>query len=858
MSKKNQSLTKNRFTRAVSERSRLWIIATAMVLIGIQSVPVAHATATYSKTITLPTPPATNFAGNSGGDGWDVSVTSDRIYNIFHHLDLTLACLNQADATPCWVPQMIEDDVGRSFYASNYSGADIVDGLLYTYATRNDLVAGVVCLDPSSPPGDMFCGFAPLTAPGDGWYDRQSLSAPVLVGSRYFAYNMASDGSTAGGKNKLLCYDFSKADACVDQPYDMDFGGSVPTGQNRALVAIDDKLLLHSSTLGVVACFDPATDTECAGNWPVSFTAADAGPALPMLDSAGDVIGACMPGALTCFAMDGSSIAAPFGFPSNMGGHYLTGGSVTIGPRVFTVRGNNGGTAFIDCYDYATAGVCNGFPQVLSGAVFPYTVNEDPSRPSCLWVNSDRGITPIRTVDSFSGGICGGEGLRLLISQLVVDQDQCYPSEYISFELLTPLPADYTGASIKFLDPTGGPTAIPDQPFVGGVMNLVGLGLENVPQLPQFMISLTDPPSDLTEISVKMTWESSPDDICVSDGVVPLNEAPIVSADAASVSVAEGTSAVVTGTSSDPDGDAVTLNADLGVLTDDGDGTWTWSSTSDDGPLGPYTVTVTATDGNGGTSNVSFDVEVTNVVPVVDAGADQTIDAGDTLVLNAGVTDPGSDADWVVDIDWGDGNTDQFSAASVGSISETHQYQTTGIYTVEICVTDKDQETDCSTMTVTSEAPPSSGPYATRTIGYWKTHPQALEAALNGGDINICGNVVTDFCSAYQLLNLRGGGASNFLRQATAAKLNCIASTDGEPWGCAPEIDDPTSGLLASCAITNANALDDYNNGEGIFADGTGSESIDGMLQPEGHQRADREAGKQCTGGSYTTDYLVP
>ena len=98
-------------------------------------------------------------------------------------------------------------------------------------------------------------------------------------------------------------------------------------------------------------------------------------------------------------------------------------------------------------------------------------------------------------------------------------------------------------------------------------------------------------------------------------------------------------------------------------------------------------------------------------------------------------------------------------------------------------------EGNTRTITVTNLYPfpmVDVDPYPTRTIGYWKTHPQAVEAALHaaGGSIDVCGNTVDNFCSAYDLLNLRGGGANNFLRQATAATLNCNAQTGGAAWGC--------------------------------------------------------------------------
>ena len=136
--------------------------------------------------------------------------------------------------------------------------------------------------------------------------------------------------------------------------------------------------------------------------------------------------------------------------------------------------------------------------------------------------------------------------------------------------------------------------------------------------------------------------------------------------------------------------------------------------------------------------------------------------------------------------------------------------------------------------------PPQDDPYPARTIGYWKTHPASVTAILDGAvpmeEFSICGRLVTNFCDAYELLNKRGGGLNNFLRQATAAKLNCLASTQGtgDEWGCDPAIEAIVDD--ASCPIGQASNLDDYNNGQGIW-DGI---SVDGLANPLMHGRAVR------------------
>lgn len=799
------------------------VLALVAALLAVGTAPPAQADASYSQTVTLPVPPASSFTGNSGGDGWDLSFDNDRTYNIFHHNVLRLACLNQVDATPCWSPQLIKDGSNRGFYASQHSGADLDpdSGLIYTYTARSDGVGGVLCLDPTAPnpptPTSPFCGFAELTGSGQAQYNSNGPGSPMLVGDRYYAYNFNS--GTSGDRNKLMCYDFGTDAACPGQPFAMDFGGAYPSSTRFSTVAIDGKVLVKNGYTGTltVACFDTATQSDCVGSWPrLVGGVTDSGPPFPVLNASGNVIGACLPGAANCFALDGSPIASPPGIPWNMGGHYYTGGAVQVASRIFTP---GSGPERVDCYDYSTQSVCAGFPKPLSGLWLPYTVNTDPFRPTCIWVNADGGTSQIQNFDAFDGGACGQGDIRVLVSQFVVNEEECFPTEYESLELLVPDEATYTSASVAFQSANGASVGIADQTFSGGSVDLTGLGLETQPALPQFLIDVVDPPADLGEVTLRLNWGAAYDPACsgdetevepeptsttplitgggdtgtdvtvepgesatasatlagdnasgasgtvtytwysddtcttvesagaaqdiVTNGTLPdsdpvtlpagtyyviaeyggdagnepsasacgdavltvkaPNVAPTIASDAGAVSTPEGTDAGNSGTYADGDGDDVSLSADVGTVVDHEDGTWTWSESAPDGlavPVG-YSVTITADDGNGESATTSFTVEVTNVAPEVEAGPDQEITFGSTAGLDGSFVDPGADADWTVDIDWGDDSSDSASASSPGPIDDAHQYLTTGDHTVEVCVTDKDGATGCDTLVLT-------------------------------------------------------------------------------------------------------------------------------------------------------------
>ena len=117
-------------------------------------------------------------------------------------------------------------------------------------------------------------------------------------------------------------------------------------------------------------------------------------------------------------------------------------------------------------------------------------------------------------------------------------------------------------------------------------------------------------------------------------------------------------------------------------------------------------------DKDGGTSEYTDAVKVTNVPPTVTAPADQTSDEGSSASFDLGsFTDPGADNPWAVDVNWGDGTTDTtFNAAHTGSLGSAHHTYADGpaTETVTVTVTDKDGGTDSQTFQVTvNNVPPT-------------------------------------------------------------------------------------------------------------------------------------------------------
>ena len=114
------------------------------------------------------------------------------------------------------------------------------------------------------------------------------------------------------------------------------------------------------------------------------------------------------------------------------------------------------------------------------------------------------------------------------------------------------------------------------------------------------------------------------------------------------------------------------------------------------GDNGVYTVTLTVTDDDGGVSSDTLVVTVNNVIPIVDAGPDQTVDEGDTVYISDDFDDPG----WLDthNFEWDFGDD---SPTDTETLTQTHVYGDNGVYTVTLTVTDDDGGVGSDTLTVT-------------------------------------------------------------------------------------------------------------------------------------------------------------
>jgi hypothetical protein len=180
------------------------------------------------------------------------------------------------------------------------------------------------------------------------------------------------------------------------------------------------------------------------------------------------------------------------------------------------------------------------------------------------------------------------------------------------------------------------------------------------------------------------------------DEAPPANQAPVVQTAALDANGNEGSALTTSGAFSDPDGDPLTITklSGVGSVTDNEDGTWSWTYTPNDNLSG--TVVVEAVDDGGLSVQDSFDWASSNVDPTVGTVA-VTATGACSVSVSAAFSDPGSADTHSSSIDWGDDSTDSDTDPDPSPVEGSHTYTTAGTKTVTVTVTDDDGGVDDNT-----------------------------------------------------------------------------------------------------------------------------------------------------------------
>ena len=526
------------------------VVAMATMFLGVvtQSAPASAgtpATIPYTASITVSPPTPSSYAGAGGGDGWGLAFTQGNVYNVFHHdSNLEVECHVQSTAAQCtnnsW-PVMISDNTNDLFAGDSFTTASQPTvwinqntGYLYVYATAygpsNGQTAGVVCVDTGSNAPDPFCGFTPLSSVGDspvGPSSISNVSDAVIINNNFYAFNYVSEYAPTDSPadltttNTMMCFSLTTFSACPLQPFSVGLSAPLPVDDfpSPSIGAVGSKIIIPFGVDGTppsFTCFDTTTMSNCTGNWPIvdpnlqSLT--PNGAPLPVLDPTTDqAVGFCERTTLECWDTSANSIPTPQGMTSmpyiNSGQDDWAGPVVQIGSRVYFNFYSG-----VDCYDYATSSECQNYPLQLQNYNLGYSVNLDPNRPGCIWVNSDEGSGQIQNFDAYSTGSCGSSGDRVSVSQFVAPGGTCNPTDYTSLKVISPAPSTYSGGTLQFEDSDGNPIGTTISLDSTGTASLVGLNFSTLTTIPQGLINLPGAPS--VPVTVQLSWNGSPSTAC--------------------------------------------------------------------------------------------------------------------------------------------------------------------------------------------------------------------------------------------------------------------------------------------------------------------------------------------------------
>ena len=167
---------------------------------------------------------------------------------------------------------------------------------------------------------------------------------------------------------------------------------------------------------------------------------------------------------------------------------------------------------------------------------------------------------------------------------------------------------------------------------------------------------------------------------------------------------------VVNGPFTSTEGASVSMSAAGSVDPNGSIVSYTWSFGGGGAPVtgvstthtfaqdGDYSIRLITVDNDGLADTVFTTAHVTNVAPIIEPFAGDTLLVGETYATSSTFTDPGADA-WTATVNYGDGTGTTSLALNAKTFSLTHTYAAPGTFTVTVRVSD-DDATSASTATV--------------------------------------------------------------------------------------------------------------------------------------------------------------
>jgi hypothetical protein len=338
-----------------------------------------------------------NFQGSSGGDGYDLTFTNDRVFNVFHHnaSQIQLDCHLKATGASCYgavknFPGYATSNTSSSFWHAATSK-------LYVMSKRtSDATFGFACIDFANMANPVLCS-TPFYSLDDGSASTNSLHGATRSGDIVYLLD-SSDYN-------LLCLNLATATACADNQTTLPTGSAIASTVGR-ISSSGTKIWYN--TYDRFGCWDTATDANCGGNVPQTIAVANQHPPFPVRNSSGTLLGFCTYRTATCVDATNTLFTMPAGLSAFVTGTTLpvwnydgAGQWAEADNRLYLNKGPSASaTSDVYCHDFDTDAACAGFAGTGVGTRI-YAILKDPSIANCMWTNGDAG--QITTFDGTTG-----------------------------------------------------------------------------------------------------------------------------------------------------------------------------------------------------------------------------------------------------------------------------------------------------------------------------------------------------------------------------------------------------------------------------------------------------------------------
>lgn len=439
---------------------------------------------------------AASFQGSGGGDGYNVAIGNNMVFNFWHHQvgAVTMEC-HTFTGSLCDTPTLTVEGYSSNHASSAY--AYPADDKVYAFVL-NDSTShfGVLCFDYSVSPAES-CGFTELETYGasEGW--NQDIGSSSQDGNVIWTIN--------GNSGELLCFDISTGVACPSNNFYVGTSGDAfYTGRVTATNGLVFFTLNNS-----FGCYNPATDDWCDST-PRVLSAGDPHAApLPIEDADGNFLGACDIYSALCLNDQGNTFSMPSSlqdfFAANPVNWDVAGQNAeqfATAPNRFYFETTNDmldwGSNTVTCFDFTTQTACEGFNGYIDDAINMYTVSYSGLTPDCVWVNGDAGsIIPLQYDSGDVGCRIGNPVINLpytAVTPRLSCQDEGRIINWDNFVVSVPAGVSMSDVRVSFFDSEDNALASWTnlQPSSAGVLDLTGLSSNDTGSHPTIQITAGD------------------------------------------------------------------------------------------------------------------------------------------------------------------------------------------------------------------------------------------------------------------------------------------------------------------------------------------------------------------------------